>query len=54
MLLNLVIGKLNDKIGTFFAFYMIPISLTISIIFIYLIYINTKSDFSVDKGVKNE
>ena len=54
MLLNLIIGKLNDKIGTYFAFYMIPISLIISIIFIYLIYINTKSDFSVDKGVKNE
>jgi fucose permease len=49
MLLNLVIGKLNDKIGTYFAFYMIPISLVISIIFIYLIYINTKSDLIVDK-----
>ena len=54
MLLNLVIGKLNDKIGTYLAFYMIPISLIASIIFIYLIYINTKSDFIVDKGVKNE
>lgn len=54
MILNLVIGKLNDKIGTYFAFYMIPISLIISIIFIYLIYVNTKSDFSVDKGVNNE
>ena len=54
MLLNLVIGKLNDKIGTYFAFYMIPISLIISITFIYLIYINTKSDFSIDKGVNNE
>lgn len=53
MLLNLVIGKLNDIIGTYFAFYMIPISLVISIIFIYLIYINTKSDFTV-KGVRNE
>ena len=54
MLLNLVLGKLNDKIGTYYAFYMIPISLIISIIFIYLIYINTKGDFIVDKGVKNE
>lgn len=54
MILNLVIGKLNDKIGTYFAFYMIPASLIISITFIYLIYINTKSDFIVDKGVKNE
>ena len=54
MLLNLVIGKLNDTVGTYFAFYMIPISLIISIIFIYLIYINTKSNFTVDCGVKNE
>ncbi|MBZ9684850.1 MFS transporter [Clostridium estertheticum] len=54
MLLNLVIGKLNDKVGTYFAFYMIPISLIISIIFIYLIYINTKSNFIVDSGVNNE
>jgi len=54
MLLNLVIGKLNDKVGTYLAFYMIPISLTISIIFIYLIYINTKNNFTVDSGVKNE
>jgi len=54
MLLNLVIGKLNDKVGTYFAFYMIPISLIISIIFIYLIYINTKNNFDVDCGVNNE
>lgn len=54
MLLNLVIGKLNDTVGTYFAFYMIPISLIISIIFIYLIYINTKSNFTVDCGVNNE
>ncbi|MGV8983942.1 MFS transporter [Clostridium sp.] len=54
MLLNLVIGKLNDKIGTYLAFYMIPVSLIISIIFIYLIYINTKSNFEVDSGVNNE
>ena len=54
MMLNLALGKLNDKIGTYFAFYMIPLSLIISIIFIYLIYINTKNDFSADKGVNNE
>jgi fucose permease len=54
MLLNLAIGKLNDKVGTYFAFYMIPISLIISIIFIYLIYINTKGNFIVDSGVNNE
>lgn len=54
MLLNLLIGKLNDSIGTYFAFYIIPISLIISIIFIYLIYINTKSNFILDCGVKNE
>ena len=54
MFLNLIIGRLNDKIGTYFAFYMIPISLIISIIFIYLIYINTKNNFTVDSGVNNE
>jgi fucose permease len=47
MLLNLVIGKLNDIIGTYFAFYMIPISLVISVAFIYLIYVNTKNNFTV-------
>ncbi|MFT5875842.1 MAG: fucose permease [Clostridium sp.] len=54
MLLNLGLGKLNDKIGTYFAFYMILMSKIISIIFIYLIYINTKNDFNIDSGVKNE
>ncbi|MGH4118915.1 MFS transporter [Clostridium sp.] len=54
MLLNLVIGRLNDIIGTYFAFYMIPLSLVISIIFIYFIYINTTKDFSIEKGVSNE
>jgi fucose permease len=54
MLLNLLIGKLNDEIGTYFAFYMIPISLMISIIFIYFIYINTKIYFSVEKGANDE
>jgi fucose permease len=54
MLLNLAIGKLNDVIGTYFAFYMIPISLIISIIFIYLIYINATKNFSVGKEVSNE
>ncbi|MBU3192165.1 MFS transporter [Clostridium bowmanii] len=53
MLLNLVIGRLNDKIGTYLAFYMIPVSLIISIIFIYLIHINTKINFKVS-GVNNE
>lgn len=37
MLLNLLMGFLNDKIGTYFAFYLIPISLIISITFIFLI-----------------
>jgi len=54
MLLNLVMGKLNDSVGTYYAFYIIPISLIISIIFIYFIYINTKSNFTIDCGVKNE
>lgn len=46
MILNLLIGKLNDKIGTYFAFYLIPFSLFISVIFMYLIHINTKKCFS--------
>ena len=54
MFLNLLIGRLNDEIGTYLAFYMIPIGLIISIIFIYLIYINTKNNFTVDSGVNNE
>lgn len=54
MVLNFIIGRLNDVIGTSKSFYMIPISLFISIIFIYLIYSNTKSNFTLRQVGKNE
>ncbi|WP_346887087.1 MFS transporter [Clostridium sp. UBA1056] len=38
MILNLLMGRLNDIIGTTKTFYLIPISLSISILFIFLIY----------------
>lgn len=43
MLLSLGMGYLNDKIGVQSAFYVIPISLFISILFIAFIHKNTKS-----------
>lgn len=42
MLLNMFMGYLNDSIGIYKAFFIIPMSLMMSIIFIYLIFINTK------------
>lgn len=53
MILNFTIGKLNDSIGTTKAFYMVPISLFISIIFIYLIYSNTKNNSNLRQVEKN-
>lgn len=50
IILTKVIGEFNDKIGTYLSFYIIPISLLISIIFMYLIYINTKKCFR-DKNI---
>lgn len=38
MILNLLMGKLNDVIGTTMTFYLIPISLSISMIFVIIIY----------------
>ncbi|MEG0614034.1 MAG: MFS transporter [Clostridium sp.] len=38
MIMNLVMGKFNDVIGTAKTFYLIPISLVISIIFVLMIY----------------
>ena len=38
MILNLLMGRLNDIIGTTKTFYLIPISLSVSILFIFLIY----------------
>lgn len=40
MVLNMLMGILNDRIGDYKAFYLIPISLTLSIIFIFAIYKN--------------
>ena len=44
MVMNLFMGYLNDKISPYTAYWLIPISLVISIVFIYLIYINTKDE----------
>lgn len=46
MVLNMIMGFLNDYIGEYKAFYLIPISLVLSIIFIFAIYknINIKAD----------
>ncbi|MFD3155292.1 MFS transporter [Haloimpatiens sp. FM7330] len=42
MVMNFVMGKLNDEIGYGLAFYQIPICLLISIIFTMIIYMKTK------------
>lgn len=39
MILNLIMGRLNDNIGTTKTFYLIPISLFISVLFLSRIYI---------------
>ena len=38
MILNLLMGRLNDVIGTTRTFYLIPTSLTVSMIFVIIIY----------------
>ncbi|MBL4938444.1 MFS transporter [Clostridium sp. YIM B02515] len=43
MVLNMVIGFLNDNIGVYKAFYLIPISLAVSILFVFAIYKNVKT-----------
>lgn len=43
MVLNMLMGYLNDAIGVSRAFYIIPISLIIAVIFIYMIYRNVKT-----------
>jgi len=40
MILNMLMGILNDRIGDYNAYYLIPISLAMSIIFIFAIYKN--------------
>lgn len=46
MVLNLFIGILNDLLGIYTAFYIIPLCLLISIGCLRLIYINTKERFA--------
>ncbi|EOC99917.1 MFS transporter [Caldisalinibacter kiritimatiensis] len=43
MIMNLIIGWLNDLIGIYTTYYLIPISLLVSALFTLLIYKNTKS-----------
>lgn len=47
MVLNYIMGSLSDIIGTTKAFYMVPISLFMSMIFVYLIYSNTKNKLTL-------
>lgn len=42
MLLNLLMGIANDNLGTSIAFYLIPLSLLVSIIFLFLVHKETK------------
>jgi len=51
MILNLLMGRLNDIIGTTKTFYLIPISLSVSILLILLIY---KGNYSIFKRGGNE
>lgn len=51
MILNLLMGRLNDIIGTTMTFYLIPLSLVISMIFITIIYIGKSNVFQ--RGGKN-
>lgn len=48
MLLNMLMGYLNDSIGVAKAFYLIPISLIISVIFIFTIYKNV--NMKIEQG----
>lgn len=47
MILNYIMGSLSDIIGTTKSFYMIPASLITSIVFIFLIYSNTKNNLTL-------
>lgn len=51
MILNLLMGRLNDVIGTTMTFYLIPISLTVSMIFVIIIYRGKQAAFQ--RGGKN-
>jgi fucose permease len=43
MILNMLMGYLNDNIGVYTSFYLIPAGLTVSFLFVFAIYRNTKS-----------
>jgi len=45
MIMNFFMGKLNDLIGNQLAFYIIPVSLILSIVSVSIIYKNTKECF---------
>lgn len=45
MLLSLGIGSLNEIIGTYNAYYIIPLSLVISLVFMGIVYYNTNQYF---------
>lgn len=51
MILNLLMGRLNDVIGTTMTFYLIPTSLTVSMIFVVIIYRGKQAAFQ--RGGKN-
>ena len=51
MILNLLMGRLNDVIGTTITFYLIPTSLTVSMIFVIIIYRGQYTAFQ--RGGKN-
>lgn len=46
MILNLLLGYLNDSIGVYKTFYIIPTSLLVSSIFVYILYKKTKTSLS--------
>ncbi len=46
MTMNMIIGVANDKLGTRVAFFLIPISLILSIFFLTLVHKNTKKQLS--------
>jgi len=45
MIMNLILARLNDNVGVHLSFYLVPLSLFMSIVFLFLIYINTKHNF---------
>lgn len=50
MIMNLFMGFLNDKTSMYSAYWILPASLVVSILFIYLIYTNTKDQLLKKAG----